>query len=212
MRSDRSRAANRCIGAVFRRFAPQTSRSSAKRTEYRPGLHSPARLRRWQTGYPGKNCRRCPTFLSLGTGSIRVLGAPCLLCWRHGKSREARPRSTLDALQSLLKPSGMTRGLIRYQRAGHDHFITFSCFERRPLLESATARSLFENALEGARLRYGFCIFGYVIMPEHVHLLVTEPRLRLLSTAVQAMKISVAMRQSERPFWQPRYYDFNVFT
>ena len=106
----------------------------------------------------------------------------------------------------------MTRGLIRYQRAGHDHFITFSCFQRRPLLESATARSLFENALEGARLRYGFCIFGYVIMPEHVHLLVTEPRLRLLSTAVQAMKISVAMRQSERPFWQPRYYDFNVFT
>ncbi|HLJ76078.1 MAG TPA: transposase [Acidobacteriaceae bacterium] len=106
----------------------------------------------------------------------------------------------------------MTRGLIRYQRAGHDHFITFSCFQRRPLLESATARALFENALEGARLRYGFCIFGYVIMPEHVHLLVTEPRLRLLSTAVQAMKISVAMGRSERPFWQPRYYDFNVFT
>jgi putative transposase len=106
----------------------------------------------------------------------------------------------------------MTRRLIRYQRSGHDHFITFSCFQRRPLLGSDATRSLFEDSLERTRLRYGFCILAYVIMPEHVHLLVTEPRSGLLSTAVQAMKISTALRQSERPFWHPRYYDFNVFT
>ena len=106
----------------------------------------------------------------------------------------------------------MTDGLIRYQHSGHLHFITFSCFGRRPLLGSAAARSLFEDALESARVRYRFCVFGYVVMPEHVHLLLTEPRRPSLSTAIQAIKISVARRRDERPFWQPRYYDFNVFT
>lgn len=106
----------------------------------------------------------------------------------------------------------MTRRLIRYQRSGHEHFITFSCFQRQPLLGSAAARCLVEDSLEKTRRRYDFCIIGYVVMPEHVHLLVTEPRRGLLSTAIQAMKISTALRQDERPFWQPRYYDFNVFT
>ena len=135
--------------------------------------------------------------------------SPVLETWEVVRSTT---RSTLDSTRCPVQPSGMTSGLIRYQRAGHDHFITFSCFQRRPLLGSAAARSLVEESLEGARLRYGLCIFGYVIMPEHVHLLVTEARRGLLSTAIQALKLSVAMRRSERPFWQPRYYDFNVFT
>jgi len=62
------------------------------------------------------------------------------------------------------------------------------------------------------RLRYDFCVFGYVVMPEHIHLLVTEPKKCLLSQAIQALKLSVAVQRSERPFWQSRYYDFNVFT
>ena len=52
-------------------------------------------------------------------------------------------------------------------------------------------------------------------MPEHVHLLVSEPEKSLLATALQALKQSVsrtlALRQTE-PFWQARYYDFNVWT
>ena len=47
-------------------------------------------------------------------------------------------------------------------------------------------------------------------MPEHVHLLVNEPKGALLSRAVQALKLSVSMRRRERPFWQAHYYDFNV--
>jgi putative transposase len=47
-------------------------------------------------------------------------------------------------------------------------------------------------------------------MPEHVHLLVSEPRKATLAQAIQALKISVAKRRVERPFWQARYYDFNV--
>jgi putative transposase len=41
---------------------------------------------------------------------------------------------------------------------------------------------------------------------------VSEPRKGLLSRAIQALKLSVSMRRRERPFWQARYYDFNVHT
>ena len=69
---------------------------------------------------------------------------------------------------------------------------------------------LFEDALERVRRRYLFAVAGYVVMPEHVHLLVNEPQRALLSKAIQALKLSVSMRGRERPFWQAHYYDFNV--
>jgi putative transposase len=62
------------------------------------------------------------------------------------------------------------------------------------------------------RVRYGFVVAGYVVMPEHVHLLVNEPRTAVLRTALQALKLSVSVQLKERPFWLPRYYDFNVQT
>ncbi len=58
---------------------------------------------------------------------------------------------------------------------------------------------------------YGFFVVGYVVMPEHVHLLVSEPERSVLATAIQAMKQSVARRKGGR-FWQKRYYDFNVWS
>jgi len=52
-------------------------------------------------------------------------------------------------------------------------------------------------------------------MPEHVHLLVTEPERAKLSLALQMLKQNVA-RQLREPeggsFWQARYYDFNIWT
>jgi putative transposase len=49
-------------------------------------------------------------------------------------------------------------------------------------------------------------------MPEHVHLLVNEPGHGNLAQVIQALKLSVSVRQGERPFWQARYYDFNVWS
>jgi putative transposase len=60
------------------------------------------------------------------------------------------------------------------------------------------------------RRRHNFVVCGYVVMPEHVHLLVSEPKKVLLSRAIQALKLSVSVQSRERPFWQARYYDFNV--
>ena len=69
---------------------------------------------------------------------------------------------------------------------------------------------LFEDALERVRCRHLFAAAGYVVMPEHVHLLVNEPKRALLSKAIQALKLSVSMRSRERPFWLAHTYDFNV--
>jgi putative transposase len=71
---------------------------------------------------------------------------------------------------------------------------------------------VFERSLEATRIRYGFMIDSYVVMSEHVHLLVSEPTRADLSVALQALKISVSRRLTARPFWQRLFYDFNVFT
>jgi putative transposase len=104
----------------------------------------------------------------------------------------------------------MPKGLIRYQQCGCFHFITFSCFHRLPYLGKIPARELFEQSLEAIRIRYDFVVSGYVVMPEHIHMLVSEPKKAILSTAIQALKLSVSVQSEQRPFWQPRYYDFNV--
>ena len=106
--------------------------------------------------------------------------------------------------------SKMPHGLVRYQKTGNFHFLTFSCYHRLPYLNTAEACRLFECALERMRRRYNFVVAGYVVMPEYVHLLVSEPRKGLLAQAVQALKLSVSVRRREQPFWQARYYDFNV--
>lgn len=106
----------------------------------------------------------------------------------------------------------MTQGLKRYQFSGDLHFITFSCYQLKPYLASPTARDLFEQTLERTRLRYEFHIIGYVVMPEHVHLLLSEPQSHPLAKALLALKLSVSKLSRQKPFWQSRYYDFNVFS
>ena len=104
----------------------------------------------------------------------------------------------------------MNGARIRYQQTGEFHFLTFSCYRRRAYLSIVAAMELFEDALERVRRRYYFAVAGYVVMPEHVHLLVNEPQRALLSKAIQALKLSVSLRSRERPFWQAHYYDFNI--
>jgi putative transposase len=106
----------------------------------------------------------------------------------------------------------MPEGLIRYQQTGDFHFLTFSCYRRLPYLKTAAARELFESALERVRQRHHFVVAGYVVMPEHVHLLVSEPRTEILARVVKALKLSVSLRRREHPFWLARYHDFNVQT
>ena len=106
-------------------------------------------------------------------------------------------------------------GPARFQATRNLHFVTFSCHGRQPLLETPESRSLFENTLEQVRCWYGFFVTGYVVMPEHVHLLLSEPERSTLAVALQMLKQNVARkvaRGAHPRFWQPRYYDFNVWS
>jgi putative transposase len=107
-------------------------------------------------------------------------------------------------------PLVMPSQLKRFQQTKDIHFLTFSCHDRLAYLATAAACDLFEQTLEQMRRRYVFHVFGYVVMPEHVHLLVSEPKRGMLDHAIQALKTSVSKQSDQRPFWLARYYDFNV--
>jgi putative transposase len=124
------------------------------------------------------------------------------------------------------------KGLKRYYGRKHLHFITCSCYRRRPGLGSRLRRDLFLRVLEQVRQRYRFSVVGYVVMPEHFHLLISEPEQGDPSLVMQVLKQRVARqaRQRRRPrpaqpglfgsgaedpparFWQRRFYDFNVWS
>jgi putative transposase len=107
-------------------------------------------------------------------------------------------------------------GLKRYHESKQTHFITFSCYRRLRLLTSASLRQLFLNTLEEMRTRFEMRVYGYVLMPEHVHLLISEPDHLLLSNAIHWLKLTFSKRSAKfrdgrgQPFWQARYYDHNV--
>ena len=72
------------------------------------------------------------------------------------------------------------------------HFITSSCYHRQPWVGSASRHDLFLTVLEEVRPRYAFVVLGYVVMPEHFHLLVSEPQRGTPSTVTQALKLGFA--------------------
>jgi putative transposase len=114
----------------------------------------------------------------------------------------------------------------------HLHFITYSCYQRRALLGTARKRDAFLKILDEVRTRYEFLLVGYVVMPEHIHLLISEPKIGTPSTVMQILKqrVSRALRKKKRSnpnqmhlwlgapsnetrsFWQRRFYDFNVWS
>jgi putative transposase len=119
--------------------------------------------------------------------------------------------------------------LHRYYGRGDLHFITFSRHRRQPWLGSPQRRDLFLRVFEQVRRRMGFDVLGYVVMPEHVHLLISEPEFGDPSGVVQLIKQRTARQILRRAracadqtnfwpdedavhVWQRRFYDFNVFT
>src|SRR3954452_14710985 len=69
----------------------------------------------------------------------------------------------------------MPRGLQRLHESRQSHLVTFSCYHRQANFDSPEVYDLFLPGLEQMRQRFAMCIYGYVVMPEHVHLLVSEP-------------------------------------
>lgn len=127
----------------------------------------------------------------------------------------------------------MPKDLKRHHGRGDLHFLTFSCYRRLPLLDTMQARNLFVQALGKIRERYKFLLVGYVVMPNHVHLLISETSKATPSVVLKVLKqrVSRDFRRGRRRapagqlrlalargdaglprFWQPRFYDFNVWS
>ena len=130
----------------------------------------------------------------------------------------------------------MTAGLVRYHASRQSHFVTFSCYRRSPKLHDPRCCDIFLATLEAMRIRFNLRIYGYVLMPEHVHLLLSEPEKGTLADAIHFLKLSSSKQigflnprlapaartwgtgstgrtwdtRDKEPFWQKRYYDRNV--
>jgi putative transposase len=117
--------------------------------------------------------------------------------------------------------------LKRYYNLKEPHFITCSCYRRRPWLGSARRRDLFLRVLEQTRQRYQFVVLGYVVMPEHFHLLISEPEkgdpsvvmkvvkqrfTRRVGKKRKAQQLELWSARDDEHVWQKRFYDFNVWS
>src|ERR1700674_4949254 len=127
----------------------------------------------------------------------------------------------------------MRKPLRRYYGRGDLHFVTFSCYRRRPYLGTWRARDRFVKVLDQVRARWDFPLIGYVVMPEDVHLLLGEPSRGDPSNVLQVLKQKISRVLRERrgksargqlclwfgeggkdaePFWERRFYGFNVWS
>ena len=127
----------------------------------------------------------------------------------------------------------MPSGLKRYYGQKHLHFITFSRYRRLPLLKTSPARDIFVRELGRVRDEMEFGLIGYVVMLNHVYLLISEPKQGTPSTVLHNLKLGASRRMRKRKratsvaqlqlpfddegvlpraFWQARFYDFNVYT
>jgi len=123
----------------------------------------------------------------------------------------------------------MPKGLVRDQQNGDLHFITISCYRHANILGTPTARNTLQQILEETRRKYRFVVHGYVVMPEHFHLFITEPEMGNPSVVMKVIKqrfarrvnrlrkrpapAEIALRESTPdPVWQKRFYDFNIWT
>ena len=120
----------------------------------------------------------------------------------------------------------MPSRLKRYYGYQHWHFLNCTCYHRRKLLAAPERMDRFLLELERVRRQFLFHVGGYVVMPEHFHMLISEPELGDPSGVMQLLKQRTAhtfnkwRRASGElppsgpavPFWQARFVDFNVYT
>ena len=108
------------------------------------------------------------------------------------------------------------------------HFLTFSCYKRRRLLDGDRAKKIVFGVLGSQLAKQRGCCVGFVVMPNHVHAVVWFPTDNHVSHFVKQWKqrSSIRIKRVFRttlcsyaqaidltdPIWQPRFYDFNILS
>lgn len=115
----------------------------------------------------------------------------------------------------------MTR-LRHYDDLGSARFVTFSCYRRLPSLSLLGAKKIVLEEIDRARAKHGFKLLGYVLMPEHVHLVLFPPDEVKFGLVIREIKSRSAKRYfaatqigkpgTVRVFWERRCYDHNCRT
>jgi putative transposase len=109
--------------------------------------------------------------------------------------------------------------------------INFSCYRRLFLLRDRAEKELFITSLISARIKYRFSLLGYVIMPNHVHLVIHPKEESIVGKIIGEIKsqsgrkiLSCWKKQGYKTvekllnpsgkysFWQGRCYDHNCRT
>jgi putative transposase len=98
----------------------------------------------------------------------------------------------------------------RYNEPGQPRELTFSCYRRIPFFSRDRACEWFREALEAARKKFGFELWAYVLMPDHVHVLVNPGNAAAeMPRFLQAVKEPVARQaiaylKGNAPQWLER--------
>jgi REP-associated tyrosine transposase len=124
---------------------------------------------------------------------------------------------------------------------GELQFITSSIYRRTPVFRSEPCCRCFVDALADVRKSTGFLLIGWVLMPEHFHLLLKPESAEATSRIVQRIKIRTAMQilkllrenqdrawcrkmlarltlpptvhdESHHRLWQRRFYPYGIYS
>jgi putative transposase len=110
----------------------------------------------------------------------------------------------------------------------HAQFVTFACYRRRRMLDTDQLRDALIGLLVTKLADYRGICSGFVVMPDHVHLIVWFSEVDRLSTFMKSWKQTSSMKLKrmlrgvaphyaetipfQEPFWQPKYYPFNLYS
>ena len=107
------------------------------------------------------------------------------------------------------------------------HFVTFSNYRRRRLLDHEHPKRIVLGVLNYVLDKHQARCVGFVIMPDHVHALIWFPMTGQLSPFIHEWKRQSSLRirswyRKDAPnytasfgegkrFWQPKYYPFEIY-
>ena len=87
----------------------------------------------------------------------------------------------------------------RFNEPGHAHFLTFSCNRQLPLFNKNEIKHIFISSLNEARKKHQFDLWGYVIMPEHIHILIH-------SSSIYSISVILKMIKQKSAYYSIKYF------
>ena len=150
---------------------------------------------------------------------------PALSGVGYARNPEKCLRLVVRVPHPRLKRGGFLASMTKLKHFDNDptiRFITFSCCRRQPYLNLINAREILIDQIDSARNKNFFKLLGYVIMPEHVHLVIyplPNTRVGYLIGGIKShmakkyfISANIGSGDIPRVFWQKRCYDHNCRT